>query len=360
MSGPKRKVTMMDIAREAGVSQSTVSFVLSGSTSVRISDATRERVLEVARSLGYRRYSHMAEEHVGSRVIGFLVDEISTSPFAVASMDGAREVAWENDRVVLISSSGGDPELERSAIETLLACRPEGIVLASILTRRIEPPRALGGVPTVLLNCYAPGRGFPSVVPGEVAGGQVATRCLIDAGHRRIAMISGEPWMEAARDRLKGYRRALSTVDLSADPALVREGNWLPSSGYEQTRALMALPEPPTAIFCSNDSMAIGCYEALKELGLRVPDDISVVGYDDQEVARHMYPPLTTVLLPHEEMGRWAVETLITQAATGRQPPLRQVKIECPLVERDSVAGPPQKRRLRAPADRGRASSTEQ
>jgi len=331
---------MMDIAREAGVSQSTVSFVLNGSTSVRISDATRQRVLEVAGALGYRRFSHLAAEHKGSRVIGFLVDEISTSPFAVASMDGAREVAWENDRVVLISTSGGDPELERSAIDTLLACRPEGVVLASILTRRIEPSPALKDVPTVLLNCYAPGTGIASVVPAEVAGGHTATRSLVEAGHRRIAIITGEPWMEAARDRLKGYRQALATADLATDDALVREGNWLPSSGYEQTRALIALPDPPTAIFCSNDSMAIGCYEALKEHGLRVPDDVSVVGYDDQEVARHIYPPLTTVLLPHEEMGRWAVETLISQVATGVAPPHRHVKIECPLVERGSVAAP--------------------
>ncbi|MDA3922443.1 MAG: LacI family DNA-binding transcriptional regulator [Salinisphaera sp.] len=338
MAKSRNKVTMMDIAREAGVSQSTVSFVVNGSTSVRISDATRRRVLKVVDALGYRRFSHMAAEHKGSRVIGFLVDEISTSPFAVASMDGAREVAWENDRVVLISSSGGDPELERCAIDTLLACRPEGVVLASILTREIEPPAMLKDVPTVLLNCYAPGKGFPSVVPGEVAGGHAATRHLINAGHRRIAIITGEPWMEAARDRLKGYRQALATVDFATDPELVREGNWLPSSGYEQTRILMALSEPPTAIFCSNDSMAIGCYEALKDQGLRVPDDVSVVGYDDQEVARHMYPPLTTVLLPHDEMGRWAVETLITQAATGQRPQLRQLKIECPLVERSSVA----------------------
>ncbi|WP_424819037.1 LacI family DNA-binding transcriptional regulator [Salinisphaera sp.] len=340
MARSRSKVTMMDVAREAGVSQSTVSFVVNGSTSVRISDATRQRVLEVAEALGYRRFSHSALDHKGSRVIGFLVDEISTSPFAVASMDGAREVAWENDRVLLVSSSGSDPELERSAIETLLSCRPEGMVIASILTRRIEPPAALRDVPTVLLNCYESDNGFPSVVPGEVAGGHTATRRLIDAGHRRIAIIGGEPWMEAARDRLKGYRQALATADIAAAPELIREGNWLPSSGYEQTRALMALDEPPTGIFCCNDSMAIGCYEALKEQGLRVPEDVSVVGYDDQEVARHMYPPLTTVVLPHDEMGRWAVETLVTEVASGQKPPLRRVKMECPLVERCSVAAP--------------------
>ena len=114
--------------------------------------------------------------------------------------------------------------------------------------------------------------------------------------------------MDAARDRLKGYRQALATADIPYDPALVREGNWQPSAGYEQTNVLMDLPRPPTAIFCSNDRMAVGCYEALKERRLSIPGDVSVIGYDDEEVARHLSPQLTTLVLPHREMGRWAVE----------------------------------------------------
>ena len=114
--------------------------------------------------------------------------------------------------------------------------------------------------------------------------------------------------MEASRQRLKGYRQALATADLPFDPDLVRDGNWQPLSGYEATHALMRLPSPPTAIFCANDLMAVGCYEALRELGLKIPDDIAVMGYDDREIARHLHPPLTTVLLPHFEMGTIAAE----------------------------------------------------
>ncbi len=167
-------------------------------------------------------------------------------------------------------------------------------------------------------------------------GGQTATSRLIAAGHRRIGYITGEPWMDASRDRLKGYRRALAGADIAFDPELVRPGNWEPSAGYEHTRALMALPSPPTGIFCSNDLMALGCYEALKEMGLRIPEDVAVVGYDDREIARYMHPPLTTVLLPHHEMGVEAAEYLIDTATRPRPGPT-QIKVEGQLVERQSV-----------------------
>jgi len=120
---------------------------------------------------------------------------------------------------------------------------------------------------------------------------------------------------------------------------LVREGNWQPSAGYDQTNILMDLPRPPTAIFCSNDRMAVGCYEALKERGLSIPDDESVIGYDDEEVARHLSPPLTTLVLPHREMGRWVVERGFTPFSSRREKhPI--TKLECPLIERSSIAGP--------------------
>jgi LacI family transcriptional regulator, galactose operon repressor len=146
-------------------------------------------------------------------------------------------------------------------------------------------------------------------------------------------------WMDAARDRLKGYRRALATADIPYDPVLVREGNWQPSAGYDHTNALMDLPRPPTAIFCSNDRMAVGCYEALKERRLTIPDDVSVIGYDDEEVARHLTPQLTTLVLPHREMGRWAVERGLALFAERREK-YPVTKLECPLIERASIAAP--------------------
>lgn len=188
-------------------------------------------------------------------------------------------------------------------------------------------------IPVALLNCYTDDHAFPAAVPSEVEGGQTATQHLIDHGHRRIGHITGEPWMEAARDRLKGYRRALAAAGIAFDPTLVVEGNWSANTGYDATRKLLALPDPPTAIFCQNDRMAVGCYEALKEAGVRIPRDVSVVGYDDEEISLHLNPALTTLILPHRAMGQWAV------AQSGRGGPRHPVvKFECPLVVRNSVA----------------------
>ena len=176
-------------------------------------------------------------------------------------------------------------------------------------------------MPTVLLNCYVPDHSLAAVVPGELLGGYVATLHLIRAGHRRIAHIHGQSWTDPARDRLRGYRRALAEHDILYDPALVLPGNWEPPTGYEHTMTLMDLPDPPTAIFLSNDMMAVGAYDALKERGLRIPEDVSVVGYDDREIAQFMRPALTTVVLPHYEMGLQAAEALIDGPLRPERPP---------------------------------------
>lgn len=334
---------MTDVAKLAGVSQSSVSLVLNRMTGARISDATRRRVEEAARLIGYqlepRGQQPLPETGPVRRdLIGYLVDEISTSPHPVQSVDGAREAAWEHECVLAVFATRGNPELEAAALRSL-ASNPAlvGVVYSTIFTRRVEPPAALRAVPTVLLNCYDADRAVASVVPGEVAGGHAATERLVRAGHRRIGFINGEPWMDAARDRFKGYRQALATADLPFDPRLVRDGDWAPSSGYEHTLSLMREPRPPSAIFCANDLMAVGCYEALKELGLRIPDDVAVMGYDDQEIAQHVRPALSTVLLPNYEMGRWAVEQLVSEVIHGQGARRLQVKMHAPLVERDSV-----------------------
>jgi LacI family transcriptional regulator len=177
------------------------------------------------------------------------------------------------------------------------------------------------------------------VVPDEQAGGFAATMHLIATGHRRIGFINGEGWLEAAGLRLKGYREALATSGIPFDAALVREGDWQVSDGYRQALSLLDLPDAPTALFCANDLMAIGALDAARERKLAVPRDVSVVGYDDQDIARYTHPPLTTVLLPNYDMGRWAAETLIAQARDGAVDKLH-VEMDCPLVTRDSVAPP--------------------
>lgn len=160
----------------------------------------------------------------------------------------------------------------------------------------------------------------------------MATNALIEAGHKRIAFISGEPWMEASDQRMEGYERALRAAGIPVDPSLIVEGNFLPSGGRTATLSLLQGSTRPDAIFCANDLMAVGCYEALKEMGERVGETIAVMGYDDQEIAQHLSPALTTVLLPHREMGQWCADFLISNPKNENA----QHRMECPVVLRNS------------------------
>jgi LacI family transcriptional regulator, galactose operon repressor len=334
---------MTDVARVAGVSQSSVSLVLNGMTGARISDGTRQRVYEAAREIGYELPAarRQSQATVAKNTIAYLVDEISTSPHPVVSLDGARDVGWEAGFLVSAHVTRSNPELEEATIE---AIRRDGSVLgviySTIFTRQVSLPAGLEGIPTVLLNCYTKDRRHHCVVPGEVAGGFTATQYLIDRGHRRIALINGEPWMDASADRLRGYRQALATADIAFNPALVRNGDWLPLAGYHHALDLLRLKPPPSAIFCANDLMAIGALEAAAECGLSVPGDISVMGYDDQELARYTHPPLTTLVLPNYDMGRRAAELLVDIAYHGKAVRPMTIKIDGPLVERASVGAP--------------------
>lgn len=334
-NGPKRggRVTMKDVALTAGVSQSTVSFVLNGLDDMRISAETRRRVLEAAKELGYRpRAAGRPPKNAGNEVIGLMFDEVATSPFAAISIEGVQEAAWKHDVLVEVVMTGGDRGYEAAALRKWAGDRVRGVIYGSILTHRVTPPEALAGHRAVLLNCYDAEARFASVVPAERRGGEVATRALIEAGHRRIAFISGEPWMEASDQRMEGYERALRAAGIPVDPSLVVEGNFLPSGGRDATLRLIDAGHRPDAIFCANDLMAVGTYEALKERGLRVGADIAVMGYDDQEIAQHLAPPLSTVLLPHREMGQWACDAVLGGDDLGTA----QTRLECPLVPRES------------------------
>lgn len=331
------RVTMQDVAREAGVSQTTVSFVLNGNEDVRIGDQTRDRVLEVVARLGYLRRPNVTARARGTTApfIGFMVDEISTSIFAAISIEGAQEAAWDAGYVLDVAMTNSNPAYEKTVLNRWVEDGVAGVIYGSILTRRITPPKLLNSINAVLLNCHSDDRPFAAVVPSEILGGFAATEALVKCGCKRIAFIGGEEWMEAATERRQGYRNALASYNIHADETLIRPGNFLPSGGYEATKDLLDLPEPPDGIFCANDLAAIGVYEALKESGKRIPEDIAVVGYDDQEIARHLNPPLSSVLLPHREMGIWAVNWLLTEGTQGDRAPTT-FRLECPLVSRAS------------------------
>ena len=242
--GQKRRgrPTMTDVARIAGVSQSSVSLVLNEMTGSRISADTQNRVFEAARQIGYalpaiRREAQALTER---NTIAYLVDEISTSPHPVVNLDGARDFAFEQDFLVAAHVTRSNPELEAATIASIKRDKSViGIIYSTIFTRLVTLPKALEDFPTVLLNCYAEPRKHISILPGEVAGGFAATAHLTELGHRRIGFINGEPWMDASVDRLKGYRQALATADIAFDEKLVRNGDWLPLTGYHHAFDLL-------------------------------------------------------------------------------------------------------------------------
>src|ERR1700685_968660 len=252
-----RRPTMIDVANEARVSQTTVSLVLNHADGARLSAETRERVVKAATRLGYQPVRRGgAPGSAAASSIGFICDEISTDPWTAIGLDGVREKAWERGLTVMVMATRGDADMESAALAQMSAQPLVGLIYATINTRLVDAPPPTLRLPLVLLNCHVADGSLSSVVPGEVGGGHAATDFLIAAGHRRIGYINGEASMEAARHRLRGYRQALTPADLPVDPELVRDGNWQPLSGYDATRALMRLASPPTAIFCANDLMA--------------------------------------------------------------------------------------------------------
>jgi len=336
MSGSKRP-TMMDVAAMAGVSQATVSLVLNGSPGAKLTDSTRQRVMQAAQKLNYqfvRRGSRTTPE--SQSTILFIADEVTADPWMALAFEGARDKALEMGINVCLALSHGDEDVESAIVAQAGQMPILGYIYGTVLTRQVEVPKVFRDQQVVLVNCYDKKRAFPSVLPGELLGGRTATERLIAAGRKRIALINGQQGLDATRDRLRGYKQALASNDIPFDPELVRPGNWEPSSGFEMTHKLMALENPPDAVFCANDMMALGCFDALRELGLKVPDDISVIGFDDREIAQFTHPPLTTLVLPHYEMGEIAAETLI-ESAGGHSTVPKTVKVECPLVERSSV-----------------------
>ncbi len=336
------RVTMADVANLAQCSQSTVSVVLNGESKVHISKDTRERILRIAKELGYK-YDRSPSPRAGTqmRSIAVVFDDLTVCPEAVITVDGVREYFWETGDIVSAYNCHANAAMEERTLQAIIKTNPSAIIYATVRTREVEVPQILyqTKVPVILVNCYSKDRAFPSVVPGDIAAANRATTRLILEGHTRIGHITGETWQQVSADRLRGYRDALATADLPFDPQLVQEGNWQVSSGYEATNALMSLKRPPTAVFCANDKIALGCYEALKQLGKRIPDDVSVIGFDDDEVAAHIHPPLTTLRFPRREMGAWAGEQS-TRPAPKRAESFQIAKVDCDLIERSSIAPP--------------------
>lgn len=336
-----KSASMYDVARLAGVSRTTVSFVVNNRPNTAIPQETQDRVRAAVKELGWRPNA-MARglRSQRSHTIGFLSDEIATTQYAAEIIQGAQEAAWAEGTLLLLVNTDRNAELEHAALEMMLQRQVEGLIYATMYHRPVHVPSNLGDVPMVLLDCYADDRSLPSVVPDEVQGGRTATEVLLRHGHRRIGFINNVDPILATRGRLEGYHQALTNDGISFNDSLVVNQISTAAGGYDGAIALMSLPEPPTALFCFNDRMAMGAYDALRTLNLRIPHDVSVIGFDNQKlIAGELHPGLSTIALPHYEMGRWAVEYLFKAAGHGDDKPPQHL-LRCPYIERASVALP--------------------
>lgn len=332
-----KRPTMHDVAAAAGVSQAVVSLVLSGNSSGRASETTAQRVREAAAELGYRTNLQAKTLKTGvAEIIGLVGDQVATSPFSGQLIKGAQDRAWRDGNALMTIDTGGDEKLRSAAYEVLLSHQVRGVLMTLDYHREIEVPEEALEVRAVCLNGRDLTGRVPSVVPDEEQGGYDAARVLLEAGHTRIGMINiyPTPTLPAARDRQRGYERALEEAGIAPDPELVYPGHGIQADGERGTRMLLALEDPPTAIFCGNDRTALGAYQELHSRGLRVPEDMSIVGFDDHDVLQDFFhPPLTTLGLPYLAMGELAAGLILDPSA-----PPEVHAVPCPVIRRGSVA----------------------
>jgi LacI family transcriptional regulator len=326
--------------------------VLSGrGRELRISHSVEQRVLQAADELRYRPNIVSLGLSTGTtRTIGFVSDTVATSRLAGNMIKGALEAARERGVMLFIGETEGEPDLETGLLDAMHDRRVDGIIFASMFTRTIKVPKGLTAGPAVLLNAL-PKRRSPlsAVVPDEVEAGRAAARVLLDAGHRAgVYTIGAGPGVrDVPPDAVAGTERLTGVREIFARAGVRLAGGrvcavWLPDCGYEATRELLE-HERPRALICLNDRLAFGAYQALDDVGLRVPGDVSVVSFDDDSIATWIRPQLTTIALPHYELGRKAVDVLFDQIDRHREAVDTEAvvhRVPMPVRVRDSVAPP--------------------
>ncbi|WP_350347512.1 LacI family DNA-binding transcriptional regulator [Agromyces sp. G08B096] len=334
------RVRLADVADEAGVSLSTISKVLNGRADV--SPATRERVERVLADRGYRRRGGGRSE-ARAELIELVFHELDPI-WSMELIDGVESVAKEHGLSVVLTVSGSRHSPDADWIEGVMRRRPVGVVLVfSDLAPEYREQLRARAIPFVIVDPAGdPSPDAPSVGSANWSGGLAATRHLLELGHRRIAAISGPADMMCSLARVDGYRSAMNSAGVSIDPAWIRFGDFHVTGGRDHARELLAGPERPTAVFAGSDMQALGVLEVARELGLRVPEDLSVVGYDDIPLARWLTPRLTTVHQPLRRMGEEAARLAIrlAEAPTGTGVPTPRMDLATSLVVRESTAPP--------------------
>ena len=331
-----KRSTIAEIAAKAGVSVPTVSRVLNNRPDV--APETRGRVERVIKESGFIRSRVRNALKESSGIIDMLVPDL-TNLYSVEIVRGVEEVMERTELRLALSLTHDSVQFEQRWLAKVIDGATDGaiLVLAHGQSNRLDM-LLRNSIPFVVVDHRGElGADVPSVGATNWLGGRMATEYLLSLGHWRIAIISGDAALPCSRDRIAGYRAALEDAGVPVDPVLIRPGAFAQETGYEQTCALLDLPEPPTAIFAGSDTQAMGVYAALRVRGLTVPDSMSVVGFDDVPIASIITPALTTVRQPLVEMGRVATTMLLRLIA---EEPLdsKRVELTTTLIVRDSCA----------------------
>jgi LacI family transcriptional regulator len=343
-SGPSI-TTITDVARLADVSPTTVSRVLNGGYPV--SDATRTRVQHAVRELAYVRNAHAQALRIASSgLIGVIIHDVA-DPYFAEIVAGIQEVAAAGQRLVVLCNSLRDPGSELRYLEMLRGQRADAVILAG---GAIGDPEYLAELPRQaswlkqqgarMVMCGRYALDADAVLPDNRGGAHLATRYLLERGHRSIAEISGPPDFSTTEERSAGLDTALREAGIARDPTLTVSGHFSRDGGYEAARRLLRECDRFSAIFAANDMMALGALAAVREAGLRVPDDVSLVGFDDLPILRDVVPGITTIRVPMREMGRRCMT--LAMGVARRAPRLETLAVE--LIERESVAPARQQR----------------
>lgn len=338
-------VSIKDVARMAGVSDKTVSRVVNGEGNVH--PKTRKKVERAIADLNYvPNLSARLVRTNRSQTIGVITDLVSTTPYSGDIVRGIQDWAKAAGRTVLTANTGGDAEEERRAWRTFQEHRIDGVIYATMAHREVELSRRDLPLPTVLVNCSsANDLDFPSIVPDDYAGSLHLAEHLVSKGHTRIGYVRLNPALKAAHLRLAGFRDVMKRHAIAIDEELILDGMFGPvgkdtNVSYESTFALLSRAERPTAIIAGNDEIALQVYCAVLALGFRIPQDVSIVGFDDfQTVSHGLRPALTTAALPYYALGMEGARMLEALLLDG-VPPVGEHRMDCPLVQRDSVASP--------------------
>lgn len=317
---PEPRPTLVQVAARAGVSRTTAGYVLSGrDEQMRISEDTRHRVLRAAAEMNYRpNVLARSLRTTVDRPVAVLSDTLATEPWGGELLEGCLVEAAQHGRLVSLGETRRDEALADALVEMFLDEGIETFVVASVYPREIALPAALRGRRVVMLNCAAPDPGVAAVLPDEVAGGREAARLLVEQGLQERVWLVGDraphPYAPGC-DRERGLREVLGAEGTDLERAL--DCSWEPEASYEVLVAALHEGAPPTALVCLNDRVAFGAYQALTEVGLRVPDDVAVLAFETSVVAGWLRPAVSSVDRPLRAMGRRAVQRLLSEEELG-------------------------------------------